>query len=326
MTPLLEVRDLRISFPRDGTTPLVPVDDVSFDVHRGELVALVGESGCGKSLTGLAIPRLLPDNARLGEGTSIRMEGEELTGLGEAALRRWRGRRIAMVFQDPMASLNPVMRVGAQIGEAITAHQSVPATEVRRRAIALLGEVGIADPAERVDAYPHQLSGGMRQRVMIAMALAGEPSLLIADEPTTALDVTVQAQILELLDRLRQERGLAVLLITHDLGIVAGRADRVLVMYGGRLVESADTTPLFASPAHPYTRGLFASIPRLASDGARLVPIAGTVPPPDQWPAGCRFHPRCPVAIARCTTERPPLAPLGEHHDVACWVAHGVTA
>ncbi|MBP6443992.1 MAG: ABC transporter ATP-binding protein, partial [Gemmatimonadales bacterium] len=194
MTPLLEVRDLRISFPRDGATPLVPVDDVSFEVHRGELVALVGESGCGKSLTGLAIPRLLPENARLGAGTSLRMDGEELAALGESAMRPWRGRRIAMVFQDPMASLNPVMRVGAQIGEAITAHHAVPAAEVRRRAIALLAEVGIADPEERVDAYPHQLSGGMRQRVMIAMALAGEPSLLIADEPTTALDVTVQAQ------------------------------------------------------------------------------------------------------------------------------------
>ncbi len=325
MTPLLEVRDLRISFPRDGTTPLVPVDDVSFEVHRGELVALVGESGCGKSLTGLAIPRLLPDNASLGSSTRITMDGTELVTLSESAMRPWRGRRIAMVFQDPMASLNPVMRVGAQIGEAITAHQSVPAPEVRRRAIALLAEVGIADPAERVDAYPHQLSGGMRQRVMIAMALAGEPSLLIADEPTTALDVTVQAQILELLDRLRRERGLAVLLITHDLGIVAGRADRVLVMYGGRIVEAAETTPLFAAPAHPYTRGLFASIPRLTGDGGRLVPIAGTVPPPDQWPEGCRFHPRCPVAIAQCAAERPPLAPVGDHHLAACWVAAGRT-
>jgi len=324
MTPLLELRDLRITFPRDGAPPLVPVDDVSLSVHRGELVALVGESGCGKSLSGLAIPRLLPDSARLGADTSIAMDGEELSHLDERAMRHWRGRRIAMVFQDPMASLNPVMRVGAQIGEAITAHQRVPSAEVRQRAIALLEEVGIADPAERVDAYPHQLSGGMRQRVMIAMALAGEPDLLIADEPTTALDVTVQAQILELLDRLRQERGLGVLLITHDLGIVAGRADRVLVMYAGRIVEHADTAPLFASPQHPYTRGLFASIPRLDSEGERLVPIAGTVPPPDQWPSGCRFHPRCPLAITRCRTERPPLEPIAEGHDVACWVAHGV--
>jgi oligopeptide/dipeptide ABC transporter ATP-binding protein len=326
MTPLLEVRNLRISFPRDGTTPLVPVDDVAFTVRRGELVALVGESGCGKSLTGLSIPRLLPDNAVLGETTSIRVEGEELAQLDEAALRRWRGQRVAMVFQDPMASLNPVMRVGAQIGEAITAHHRVDRTEVRRRAIALLTEVGIADPVERVDAYPHQLSGGMRQRVMIAMALAGEPDLLIADEPTTALDVTVQAQILELLDRLRVERGLAVLLITHDLGIVAGRADRVLVMYAGRVVEAAATEALFRTPAHPYTRGLFGSIPRLDSDAARLVPIGGTVPPPDQWPAGCRFHPRCPVAVARCHTERPPLEALRPDHAVACWVAQDASA
>ena len=326
MTPLLEVRDLRITFPRDGAPPLVPVDDVSLSVRQGELVALVGESGCGKSLSGLAIPRLLPDSAHLGPDTSITMRGEELSHLNEKAMRHWRGRRIAMVFQDPMASLNPVMRVGAQIGEAITAHQRVDSAEVRRRAIALLDEVGIADPAERVDAYPHQLSGGMRQRVMIAMALAGEPELLIADEPTTALDVTVQAQILELLDRLRQERGLGVLLITHDLGIVAGRADRVLVMYAGRIVEQAETMPLFSAPQHPYTKGLFASIPRLDSEGGRLVPIAGTVPPPDQWPAGCRFHPRCPVAVSRCRTERPPLAPIGEAHDVACWVAHGATS
>jgi oligopeptide/dipeptide ABC transporter ATP-binding protein len=324
MTPLLEVRDLRITFPRDGAEPLVPVDDVSLTVHAGELVALVGESGCGKSLSGLAIPRLLPDTARLGPTTSITMRGEQLATLDERAMRHWRGRRIAMVFQDPMASLNPVMRVGAQIGEAITAHQRVDAADVRRRAIALLEEVGIADPAGRVDAYPHQLSGGMRQRVMIAMALAGEPELLIADEPTTALDVTVQAQILELLDRLRQQRGLGVLLITHDLGVVAGRADRVLVMYAGRIVEMAATAPLFEAPQHPYTRGLFASIPRLDSEGERLVPIAGTVPPPDQWPTGCRFHPRCPLAVARCRTERPPLTPIGQGHDVACWVAHGV--
>jgi oligopeptide/dipeptide ABC transporter ATP-binding protein len=323
MTALLEVHNLRITFPRDGATPLVPVDDVAFSVRRGELVALVGESGCGKSLTGLSIPRLLPENARLGDTTSIRVEGEELARLGESAMRQWRGQRIAMVFQDPMASLNPVMRVGAQIGEAITAHQRVDRAEVRRRTIALLTEVGIADPAARVDAYPHQLSGGMRQRVMIAMALAGEPDLLIADEPTTALDVTVQAQILELLDRLRIERGLAVLLITHDLGIVAGRADRVLVMYAGRIVEAAPTDALFHAPAHPYTRGLFASIPRLESDATRLVPIGGTVPPPDQWPVGCRFHPRCPVAVATCHIERPPLEVLTGEHAVACWVTRG---
>ena len=323
MTALLEVENLRISFPRRDTTPLIPVDDVSFQIARGELVALVGESGCGKTLTGLALPRLLPSNAILGDRTVIRLGDTDLTQANERTLRAVRGQRIAMVFQDPMSSLNPVMRVGAQIVEAITAHAKVGAAEARARAIALLTEVGIADPASRVDAYPHQMSGGMRQRVMLAIALAGEPELLIADEPTTALDVTVQAQMLELLDNLRRARGMAVLLITHDLGIVAGRADRVLVMYAGRVVESGVTAALFATPAHPYTRGLFASIPRLDSTATRLTPIPGTVPPPDQWPTGCRFHPRCPVAVARCKRDRPRLEPIGADHDVACWVAIG---
>ncbi|MEP6590051.1 MAG: ABC transporter ATP-binding protein [Gemmatimonadota bacterium] len=323
MTTLLEVDHLQIAFPRRDGAAIVPVDDVSFHVAEGELVALVGESGCGKTLTGLAIPRLLPANATLGKRTRIRFAGSDLAGASEPELRAVRGRRIAMVFQDPMSSLNPVMRIGAQISEAITAHAKIGASQARARAVALLTEVGIADPATRVDAYPHQLSGGMRQRVMLAIALAGEPDLLIADEPTTALDVTVQAQMLELLDALRRARGMAVLLITHDLGIVAGRADRVLVMYAGRVVESAPTAALFAAPAHPYTRGLFASIPRLEATAARLTPIPGTVPPPDQWPSGCRFHPRCPLAIAKCSTAQPPLEALTPGHDVACWVATG---
>ncbi len=323
MTTLLEVQNLRISFPRRDAAPLIPVDDVSFQIAAGELVALVGESGCGKTLTGLAMPRLLPVNARLGTDTVIRLGETDLAHASDSTLRSIRGRRIAMVFQDPMSSLNPVMRVGAQIAEAVTAHARIGRAEARARAIALLTEVGIADPSTRVDAYPHQLSGGMRQRVMLAIALAGEPELLIADEPTTALDVTVQAQMLELLDTLRQKRGMAVLLITHDLGIVAGRADRVLVMYAGRIVECATTAALFAAPAHPYTQGLFASIPRLENTASRLTPIPGTVPPPDQWPSGCRFHPRCPVAVSRCRTERPPLEPIGAGHDVACWVASG---
>ena len=323
MTALLQIQNLRISFPRRDMTPLVPVDDVSFEINRGEVVALVGESGCGKTLTGLAIPRLLPSNAVLGDRSRILLNGTDLCSLSERALREVRGRRIAMVFQDPMSSLNPVMRVGAQIAEAITAHARVPSAAARTRAIALLTEVGIADPGARVDAYPHQLSGGMRQRVMLAMALASEPDLLIADEPTTALDVTVQAQILELLDTLRQARGMAVLLITHDLGIVAGRANRLLVMYAGRVVESGATAALFAAPAHPYTRGLFASIPRLEGSAARLTPIPGSVPPPDQWPSGCRFHPRCQVAMTRCSAERPVIEPIGPEHDVACWVAGG---
>ncbi|HEY4321081.1 MAG TPA: ABC transporter ATP-binding protein [Gemmatimonadales bacterium] len=325
MTPLLEVCDLNISFPH-ATGPLsVPVDDVSFTVSAGELVALVGESGCGKTLTGLALPRLLPRGAEIGPQSAIRFAGTDLTRLPDRAMRSYRGRRIAMVFQDPMTSLNPVMRVGRQIAEAIEAHQSVSRAETRARVLSLLGEVGIADPGQRIDAYPHELSGGMRQRVLIAMALAAEPDLLIADEPTTALDVTVQAQILELLDRLRAARGMAVLLITHDLGIVAGRADRVLVMYAGRLAESAPTTTLFRTPAHPYTQGLFASLPRLDHEARRLTPISGTVPRPDQWPAGCRFHPRCPVAIARCAEQRPPFALVGPDQRAACWVAQGVT-
>jgi oligopeptide/dipeptide ABC transporter ATP-binding protein len=325
MTPLLEVSDLNISFPRDGTAPLVPVDDVSFVVSAGELVALVGESGCGKTLTGLALPRLLPRGAQLGAQSAIRFNGTDLTRLTERELRSYRGRRIAMVFQDPMTSLNPVMRVGQQIGEAIHAHAKVSRQDARERILSLLAEVGIADPPSRIDSYPHQLSGGMRQRVLIAMALAAEPELLIADEPTTALDVTVQAQILELLDRLRAARGMAVLLISHDLGIVAGRADRVLVMYAGRIVESATTPQLFAHPAHPYTRGLFASIPRLDAATTRLTPIRGTVPRPDQWPDGCRFNPRCPVAIPRCLTQRPPLDEVAPDQRAACWVAQGVT-
>lgn len=326
MTALLEVRELRIAFPRRSSAPVVPVDDASFDVARGELVALVGESGCGKSLTGLSIPGLLPSGAELGPASSIRFDGTDLARLSERELRSWRGQRIAMVFQDPMASLNPVMRVGDQIAEAITAHQPVPKAEVRRRVVDLLTEVGIADPAERARSYAHQLSGGMRQRVMIAMALASEPDLLIADEPTTALDVTVQAQILELLDRIRAVRGMAVLLITHDLGIVAGRADRVLVMYAGRIAESAPTGRLFAQPAHPYTQGLFGSIPRLDSSATRLSPIPGSVPRPDDWPTGCRFHPRCPWRVDKCTRDRPPLLPIErDDHIAACWVAQGNT-
>ncbi|HEY4100017.1 MAG TPA: ABC transporter ATP-binding protein [Gemmatimonadales bacterium] len=321
MTPLLEVSDLHVTFPRTGAAALEPVDDVSFTIERGELVALVGESGCGKTLTGLALPRLLPRGAELGPRTSIRLGGDELTALDERALRHYRGRRIGMVFQDPMTSLNPVMRVGDQVAEAIHAHEKVSRRDARARVLSLLTEVGIADPQSRIDAFPHQMSGGMRQRVLIAMALAAGPELLIADEPTTALDVTVQAQILELLDRLRQNHGMAVLLITHDLGIVAGRADRVLVMYAGRIVESAPTAQLFAHPAHPYTQGLFASIPRLDAGATRLTPIRGSVPRPDQWPPGCRFNPRCPVAIPRCTVERPPLDEVAPGQRAACWVA-----
>ncbi len=322
MTPLLEVQDLRITFPSSAGISR-PVDGVSFTLSRGELLALVGESGCGKSLTSLALLRLVPPPGEIAAGSSIRLDGTDVLGLDAASLRAIRGRRIGMIFQDPMTSLNPVFTVADQIGESVRAHQSVSRRAARTRALELLQEVGIPDPVERLDNYPHQMSGGMRQRVMIAIALASEPELLIADEPTTALDVTVQAQILELLDRLRTARGMAVLLITHDLGIVAGRADRVAVMYAGRLVEESGTADLFARPSHPYTRGLLASVPRITGSVTRLTPIAGTVPPPTAWPAGCRFHPRCPDRLARCLADDPPALSVGPGHQMRCWLAEG---
>ena len=319
MTALLDVRDLRVSFPaRDGDVH--PVDGVSFSVERGRTLALVGESGCGKSLTSLALLRLVPEPGRIAGG-SIRLDGEELTTMSERDIRAVRGGRIAMVFQDPMTSLNPVLRAGTQIVEAIRAHRAVSGAEARERAIGLLTEVGIPDPGRRIDEYPHQLSGGMRQRVMIAIALAAEPEVLIADEPTTALDVTVQAQILELLDRLQSERRMGILLITHDLGIVAGRADHVCVMYAGQIVESAPTAALFEAPSHPYTRGLFNSVPSIDGPRQRLVPIAGTVPAPSAWPAGCRFAPRCPQRFEPCT-RMPPFAHVSAGHLSRCWL-HG---
>lgn len=320
MIPLLEVRDLRVEFPRAAEPPVLAVDGIDFAIDPGELVALVGESGCGKSLTGLALLGLLPPTGRLGADASIVFQGEQLAGLDDHAWQAMRGARLAMVFQDSTGSLNPVMRIGEQIGEALTAHGPVPRTEVRQRTITLLREVGIADPLQRIDAWPHQLSGGMQQRVMIAIALAAEPDLLIADEPTTALDVTVQAQILELLDNLRAARGMAVLLITHNLALVASRADRVLVMYAGRIVESAPTRAVFDAPRHPYSRGLLRSLPRLDSAAGALTPIPGSVPSPEHWPSGCRFHPRCPLRIARCADAAPTLETVAAAHEVACWV------
>jgi peptide/nickel transport system ATP-binding protein len=319
MTPLLEVRDLRVSFPAAGGRTIHPVDGVSFSLERGRTLALVGESGCGKSLTGLALLRLVPPPGRVDDASVIRLEGKDLMSFDEAAMRAVRGGRIGMVFQDPMTSLNPVLTAGDQIAEAVRAHRPVTRQEARARAAALLGEVGIADPARRLDEYPHQLSGGMRQRVMIAIALAAEPEIIIADEPTTALDVTVQAQILELLDRLRLERGMAVLLITHDLGVVAGRADDMCVMYAGQVVERASTRQVFEAPAHPYTHGLFGSVPTIAGPRERLTPISGSVPPPTAWPTGCRFAPRCPERFARCDS-MPSLRRAGPGHDARCWL------
>jgi peptide/nickel transport system ATP-binding protein len=320
MTPVLEVQNLRVSFPGGDRNRFYPVDGVSFWLNRGETLALVGESGCGKSLTSLALLQLIPAPGRIEEGSVIRLGETDVLALRGEALRQIRGRRIGMVFQDPMTSLNPVFTVGDQIVEGIRAHFKMPRAQARERALQLLQEVGIPDPGERLRAYPHQLSGGMRQRVMIAIALSAEPEILVADEPTTALDVTVQAQILEVLDRLRASRGMAVLLITHDLGIVAGRADRVAVMYAGQIVEETQTSRLFANPSHPYTQGLFASVPRLTGPLQRLSPIRGSVPPATAWPSGCRFRPRCPKAFDKSELE-PPLLPVEPEHRMRCWLA-----
>jgi oligopeptide/dipeptide ABC transporter ATP-binding protein len=320
MSPVLEVQNLRVSFPVGDRNRFYPVDGVSFYLNRGETLALVGESGCGKSLTSLALLQLIPAPGRVEEGSVIRLGETDVLALRGEALRRVRGRRIGMVFQDPMTSLNPVFTVGDQIVEGVLAHFKMPRAQARERALQLLQEVGIPDPGERLRAYPHQLSGGMRQRVMIAIALSAEPEILVADEPTTALDVTVQAQILEVLDRLRASRGMAVLLITHDLGIVAGRADRVAVMYAGQIVEETQTSRLFANPSHPYTQGLFASVPRLTGPLQRLSPIRGSVPPPTAWPTGCRFRPRCPKAFDKSELE-PPLLSVEPDHRMRCWLA-----
>jgi oligopeptide/dipeptide ABC transporter ATP-binding protein len=322
MSQVLEVHNLRISFPSAGKTRVNPVDGVSFGLMRGETLALVGESGCGKSLTSLALLQLVPAPGRIEQGSVVRLGDTDVLALKGESLRRIRGRRIGMIFQDPMTSLNPVFTVEDQIVEGILAHFKMPRAKARERALQLLQEVGIPDPLERLKAYPHQLSGGMRQRVMIAIALAAEPEILVADEPTTALDVTVQAQILEVLDRLRASRGMAVLLITHDLGIVAGRADRVAVMYAGQIIEESSTERLFANPSHPYTQGLFASVPRITGPLRRLTPIRGSVPAPSAWPSGCRFRPRCPQAFEKSERE-PPLLPVEPDHVMRCWLAEG---
>ncbi|WP_030242879.1 ABC transporter ATP-binding protein [Streptomyces sp. NRRL S-350] len=322
MAALLEVEDLRVSFdtPRGAVRA---VDGISFAVESGRTLGLVGESGSGKSVTSLAVMGLHRDAAVTG---SIRLHGQELNGLGEKALGAVRGRRAAMIFQDPLSSLHPFYTVGEQIAEHYRVHFKANRRTGRARAVEMLAEVGIPEPARRVDEYPHQFSGGMRQRVMIAMALACEPDLLIADEPTTALDVTVQAQILELIARIQQERGLGVVMITHDLGVVARVAHEVLVMYGGRAAEQAPVGRLFAQPAHPYTRGLLDSLPRLDdTDDAPLRAIPGSPPSLIAPAPGCSFAPRCARTTgasaeehARCVAERPALGPLAPGHQAAC--------
>ncbi|MEZ0494413.1 ABC transporter ATP-binding protein [Kineococcus sp. TBRC 1896] len=307
---VLEVRDLRVELDTPRGVAHV-VNGLDYTVDAGETVAIVGESGSGKSVSVMALLGLLPGHARV--TGSARFEDRELLGASEAELRTVRGNGIGMVFQDPMTSLNPVLTIGRQVGEGLLAHRLVTSKKAaRERSAELLADVGLPDPRGVLDRYPHQLSGGMRQRVVIAIALAGNPRLLVADEATTALDVTVQAQILDLVARLQDEHGTGVVWITHDLGVVAGTADRVLVMYGGRCVEDGSVDDVFDDPTHPYTRGLLGSLPSLESAGEDLVAIPGTPPPPTDLPPGCVFHPRCPVrGDARCATEQPPLTPVG---------------
>ncbi len=314
---LLVVSGLTTVF-RTGRGDISAIEEISFGVGPGEILGIVGESGSGKSVTALTIMGLLPQPpARVAAG-SIRFEGRELIGLPERRMRQIRGPGIAMVFQEPLTSLNPVFSIGEQITETLRAHERISARAAQARAVALLDRVGIAGAARRLGDYPHQLSGGMRQRVMIAIALACQPRLLIADEPTTALDVTIQAQILDLLLDLRQEFGMAIIVVTHNMGVVAEIADRVLVMYAGRIVEQAAVERVFSAPAHPYTSGLLSCVPALSDDLNRLAAIAGTLPDPAHRPPGCRYAPRCPRRIEACTAAIPTLRAVEAGHEAAC--------
>ncbi|MGQ0512659.1 MAG: ABC transporter ATP-binding protein [Betaproteobacteria bacterium] len=320
-TPLLEVKDLRVEFPtRRGT--LVAVDGISFSIAPGEVLGVVGESGAGKSLTGMAVIRLLEPPGRIASG-EVRLDGERIDNLPLDQLRRIRGRRIGAIFQDPLTSLNPLYTVGEQIVETILTHLAVSPKEARERALGLLREVGIPAPESRIDHYPHQFSGGMRQRVVIALALCAEPRLIIADEPTTALDVSIQAQIIQLLKRLARDHGTAVMLITHDMGVIAETADRVAVMYAGRIAEIGPVREVIHSPRHPYTVGLMGSIPKLGAGGGkkhtRLAQIEGAMPRLNAIPPGCAFNPRCPKRMERCVGERPVLIAAGTN-QTACWL------
>ncbi|MEO7255178.1 MAG: ABC transporter ATP-binding protein [Casimicrobium sp.] len=320
MSALLDVRNLRTQFNTDdGEFPAV--DGVSFAVDAGKTLAIVGESGCGKSVTALSIMGLVPNPPGRISGGSIQFEGQELVGAKPRDMQDLRGNGMAMIFQEPMSSLNPVFTIGEQIVEALLRHRPLSRAQATERAIAMLAKVRIPAPEQRFHEYPHKLSGGMRQRAMIAMALACDPRLLIADEPTTALDVTIQAQILELMRTLQQETGTAIILITHDLGVVAEVADEVLVMYAGRVVERAPVSALFETPQHPYTVGLLGSIPRLEVERARLASIEGQVPSPLRRSAGCGFADRCPFADAKCHAQAPELREVGEQHQSACWKA-----
>lgn len=313
--PLLQVEDLTVRFHQQGQRPFTAVDGICFDVRPGQTVGLVGESGCGKSVTSLAIMRLLPRRGNTVTG-SVRFAGEELLTLDDARMRDRRGAELAMIFQDPLSSLNPVIPLGVQVAEVLTRHKGMRRTAARNRAAELIDKVGIPDPRRRLSDYPHQLSGGMRQRALIAMALACEPRLLVADEPTTALDVTIQAQILSLLKELVIESGTALVMITHDLGVVAGLCDEVNVLYAGRIVERAERHELFAHPRHPYTNGLLASIPRLDADrGRRLTPVPGSVADSIPWSQGCAFAPRCGRVVEDCLAGSPPLDQASDFPD-----------
>jgi len=344
--PLLEIRNLTVAFNTErGREPLRAVNDVSLSVYPSQTLAVVGESGCGKSVTALSILRLIPSPPGRVLNGQILLEGRDLLHNSERQMQQVRGKEIAMIFQEPMTSLNPVYTVGDQIGEAVTLHQHVNSQQAKEITMEAMAAVGIADPRRRLDAYPHQLSGGMRQRIMIAMALSCKPKLLIADEPTTALDVTIQAQILELLRKLQRDTGMSIILITHDLGVVAENADVVAVMYASRIVEYAGVEELFDHPLHPYTHGLFRAVPRLGQAAARLEAIPGTVPNPMQFPSGCKFHPRCaetskraaessdvvqitadrkPLTVMRvCTQEEPVLREVSPGHWAACHFSPG---
>ncbi len=316
---LLAIRGLTTEFHTEGGV-IRAVDNISFSIPRGGTVGLVGESGCGKSVTSLSIMRLVGSPGRIVSG-EILLDGSDLTKIPEAEMRGFRGNRISMIFQEPMTSLNPVFTVGDQVGEVFTIHQGLNRKDAREKAIEMLRMVRIPAPEARVDEYPHQLSGGMRQRVMIAMALACRPELLIADEPTTALDVTIQAQILELMSSLQRDLGTSILLITHDLGVVAEVCESVVVMYAGRIVEKAPVNAIFSGARHPYTQGLLNSIPRIGRKVIRLPTIEGAVPAPGDYPKGCRFQDRCPLVEPRCREFEPVLAPLAAQHEVACWRA-----
>jgi oligopeptide transport system ATP-binding protein len=320
MRPLLEVKNLRTYFfGYEGTVKAV--DGVSFDVHEGETLGLVGESGCGKSVSALSILRLIPNPPGEIVDGEIFFEGRDLLKLSDEEIRKVRGNRIAMIFQEPMTSLNPVLTIGRQIAEPMEVHRNMPLKEALEKAKELLGKVQIADSGTRVRDYPHQFSGGMRQRAMIAMGLGCNPPLIIADEPTTALDVTVQAQLLELLKNLTRDFSMALIIITHNLGVVARYADRVNVMYAGKIVEKGTAHDIYENPSHPYTIGLMASVPQLDQDvKKKLVPIRGQPPNLANVPEGCAFHPRCNYAVERCRKETPQLASVGKNHEKACWV------